>query len=112
MSQEKKVIFGQLGRLKRSKIKEYEELHANPWPQVLQTIHDCNLRNYSIFREGELVFAYFEYVGEDFEADMAKMAADPTTQAWWDIVKPLMEPLADRAEGDFWSDMDEVYHLN
>ena len=73
MSQEKKVIFGQIGRLKKEKVQEYEALHANPWPEVLQTIHDCNLRNYSIFREGETVFAYFEYVGNDYEADMEKI---------------------------------------
>lgn len=72
MSAEKRVIFGQLGRLKPEKIEEYEALHAAPWPEVLQTIHDCNLRNYSIFREGEQVFAYFEYIGDDYEADMEK----------------------------------------
>ena len=54
----------------------------------------------------------FEYDGDDFEADMDKMAADPATQRWWDVVKPLMQPLEDRAEGDFWSDMTEIYHLD
>ena len=47
-----------------------------------------------------------------FDADMAKMAADPATQRWWDVVKPLMQPLEDRAEGEFWSDMEEIYHLD
>ena len=51
-----------------------------------------------------------EWIG--FDADMAKMAADPATQRWWDVVKPLMSPLPDRAEGEFWSDMEEIYHLN
>lgn len=50
-----KVVMGQLGRLKPEKIEEYDMLHANPWPEVLQTIHDCNLRNYSIFRHEDLV---------------------------------------------------------
>ena len=106
------VRFGQIGKLKKDKIDEYIELHAATWPGVLKTITECNLKNYSIFIHGDLVFSYFEYVGEDFDADMAKMAADPTTQKWWDIVKPLMEPLADRAEGEFWSDMSEIYHLD
>lgn len=69
----KRVIFGQLGRLKQEKIEEYEALHANPWPDVLKTIHECNLRNYSIFRHEDLVFAYFEYVGEDYDADMKQI---------------------------------------
>ena len=77
------VRFGELGQLKPEKIEEYCALHANPWPEVLKTITDCNLRNYSIFLQGDKVFAYFEYVGEDYEADMEKMAADPVTQDWW-----------------------------
>ena len=57
------------------------------------------------------MFAYYEYVGEDFDADMAKVAADPATQKWWDLVKPLMQPLEDRKEVEVWSGMEEVYHL-
>lgn len=73
MSAEKRVIFGQLGRLKPEKIEEYEALHAAPWPEVLQTIHDCNLRNYSIFREGEQVFAYL---------NISAMIMKPTWKKW------------------------------
>jgi len=29
-----------------------------------------------------LLFHYFEYVGDDYEADMTKMAAHPKTQQW------------------------------
>ena len=36
-------------------------------------------------------------MGNDFAADMAKMAADPVTQQWWDVCKPCQVPLADRA---------------
>ena len=42
-----------------------------------------NIRNYTIVREGPQLIAYFEYVGDDFAADMAAMAADPETQRWW-----------------------------
>ena len=40
----------------------------------------ANIRNYSIYRHDERLFAYFEYVGDDFAADMAAMAADPDVQ--------------------------------
>jgi L-rhamnose mutarotase len=43
---------------------------------------------------------------------MAKMAADPETQRWWAICKPCQNPLANRAEGEWWADMEEVFHLN
>ena len=74
-----KQIFGQIGRLKKEKIQEYVELHQAVWPDVLKTIKECNLEHYSIFLKGDLVFAYFEYTGIDYEADMEKMAADETT---------------------------------
>ena len=57
------------------------------------------------------LFSYFEYLGNDFDADMAKMAADPVTQEWWELCKPCHEPLADRAANEWWAGMDEVFHL-
>ncbi len=82
------------------------------WPDVLKTITACNIRNYSIYHKDGLLFAYFEYVGTDFDADMAKMAADPKTQEWWAIMKPLQKPLPTRAEGEWWSDLQEVFHVD
>jgi L-rhamnose mutarotase len=58
------------------------------------------------------LFAYFEYTGSDFDTDMAKMASDPETQRWWDIVKPLMEPMETRVPGEFWANIEEIFHLS
>lgn len=104
--------FGQLIHIKPEAIPEYERLHEAVWPEVLATIRACNMRNYSIFRQGTLLFAYFEYVGDDFGADMAKMAADPKTQAWWRLTDPMQEPLAERAAGAWWAEMKEVFHTD
>ncbi len=104
--------YGQLIGLKPDQIAAYEHLHAEVWPAVLATIEACNIRNYSIFRHGAQLFAYFEYVGEDFAADMARMAADPTTQAWWKLTDPLQEPLPDRVPGEWWLTMREVFHTD
>jgi L-rhamnose mutarotase len=91
---------------------KYIELHAAAWPAVLATITACNIRNYSIFlKEPEnLLFSYFEYVGEDFAADMARMAADPVTQEWWALCMPCQAPLETRAAGEWWAEMREVFH--
>ena len=56
------------------------------------------------------LFSYFEYGGNDFKADTAAMAADPTTRAWWKLCKPLQEPLPDRVEGEWWAGAEEVFH--
>lgn len=104
--------FGQIIGVKPEVFAEYVKYHAAVWPGVLKMITDCNIRNYSIYHKDNLLFAYFEYVGDDFDADMAKMGADPETQRWWDIMKPMQAPLATRAEGDWWSTMEEVFHTD
>ena len=100
--------------LKPEKVAEYRELHAAVWPGVLKMIAECGIRNYSIYlKEPEnLLFSYFEYVGTDFAADQAKMAADPMTQKWWSVCMPCQEPLATRKEGEWWAEMEEVFHLD
>ncbi|HEV7565961.1 MAG TPA: L-rhamnose mutarotase [Microbacteriaceae bacterium] len=93
-------------------IEQYEALHANAWPGVLARLSASNITNYSIYRYGELLFSYLEYVGDDYDADMAAMAADPTTKEWWAICEPLQRPVADRAEGEWWKEIPEVFHLD
>ncbi len=104
--------IGQLVKVKPESIAEYERLHEAVWPEVLKTIHECNIRNYSIFRHGNLLFAYFEYIGDDYAADMQKMAADPKTQEWWSYTDPMQEPLEDHAPGEWWTVMKEVFHTD
>ena len=104
--------FGQLIRIKPDKLAEYKEYHAKVWPGVLDMIRQCNIRNYSIFHKDDYLFAYFEYYGDDFAADMAKMAADPVTQQWWDITMPMQDPIPTRQEGEWWANMDEVFHTD
>jgi L-rhamnose mutarotase len=41
---------------------------------------------------------------------MEKMAADPVTQQWWALCQPFQEPLATRAAGEWWANMEEVFH--
>ena len=96
------------------RIADYKALHAAVWPQVLARLAESNIRNYSIFlREPEnLLFAYFEYHGTDFAADAAKMAADPKTQEWWSICMPMQSPLETRKAGEWWAEMEEVFHVD
>lgn len=103
--------FGQVIGVNPEKLEEYKKLHAAAWPGVLKMIKECNLQNYSIYYKDGLLFSYYEYVGEDYEKDMAKMAADPETQRWWDVCKPCQKPLETRQEGEWWADMEEVFYL-
>jgi L-rhamnose mutarotase len=109
--------YGTVIGLRAEKIEEYKRLHAAVWPDVLKMIHECHIRNYSIYLrrldDGQhYLFSYFEYTGIDFAADMAKMATDPTTQKWWAVCMPWQKPLEDRASGEWWANMEEVFHFD
>jgi L-rhamnose mutarotase len=104
--------FGQVIGVRPDRIAEYERLHAEAWPGVLAAIRAANIRNYSIFRHGTQLFAYFEYVGDDFAADMAAMAADPTVIEWWQLTDAMQEPLPDREPGSWWNTIPEVFHTD
>jgi L-rhamnose mutarotase len=99
-------------RLKPEKQAEYKELHAHVWPDVLRMIRECNIRNYSIYFKDGFLFSYYEYHGEDYATDMQKMAADPVTQAWWQLTDPCQEPLESRQAGEKWASMEEYFHLD
>lgn len=102
--------------LKPEKAEYYRQLHAHPSPAVNHMIKECHIRNFSIHEreiDGKLyLFAYLEYTGRDFDADMKKMAADPETQRWWKETDPCQSPLPDAAaKGKIWADTKEVYFL-
>ena len=106
--------YGSIIGIKPEHIAEYKRLHAAVWPDVLKQIKASNISNYSIYlREPEnLMFAYFEYTGTDYAADMARMAADPKTKEWWAVCMPLQDPLKTNAPGEWWGSMEEVFHLD
>jgi L-rhamnose mutarotase len=104
--------YGQIIGVKPEHFEEYKKYHAAVWPDVLKMITACNICNYSIFHKDYQLFAYFEYVGTDFAADMAKMAADPTTQKWWSVMEPMQQPVETRKAGEWWANLDEVFHVD
>ncbi|HBO44083.1 MAG TPA: L-rhamnose mutarotase [Planctomycetaceae bacterium] len=102
--------------LKKEKRDYYNQLHANPWPEINAMLKTCNVRNYSIYEcelDGKLyLFSYFEYVGDDFEKDMAAMAADPKTREWWAETDPCQIRLPGTPEGQQWKPIEQVYLLD
>ena len=59
------------------------------------------------------LFSYYEYIGDNYELDMKKIASDSVTQRWWRETDPCQQPLPDAAaKGETWSRMEEVFHKN
>ena len=106
------VRKGSVIKVRPEMLEQYKALHANPWPSVDRMLKECNIQNYSIyFRDGYL-FSYLEYTGENWDEDMAKLATDSATQAWWKLTDPCQEPVESATENEWWADLEEVYHLD
>ncbi|OHB66755.1 MAG: hypothetical protein A2Y76_02595, partial [Planctomycetes bacterium RBG_13_60_9] len=111
-----KSRHGSIIGIPEQNILAYTQMHAAVWPGVLTAIEKANIRNYSIFlgqiKPGEhLLLSYFEYVGNDFKADMEHMA-DQVTRIWWTYTDPLQVRLPGTPQGQQWKTMEEVFHTD
>lgn len=102
--------MGRIVKLRPEVEQKYREIHVAVWPEVVDLIRECGIRNYSIFLRDGLLFSYFEYHGSDYAADCVKMAASARMQEWWKITDPMQTPVESATKGDWWSDMEEVFH--
>lgn len=104
--------IGQVIRLNPEQVDEYERIHRAVWSDVLERIARSGIRDYTIYRYGNLLFSTFTYVGDDFGADMAEMAADDATRRWWALCGPMQRPVDDREEGEWWHTIPEIFHVD
>ena len=107
--------YGSVIGVRPEKLAEYKKLHAAVWPEVTKALRAANIRNYSIYLRklddgNHYLFSYFEYVGQDFAGDTAKMAANLEVKRWWSFTDPCQKPLSGRKEGEWWAAMEEVFH--
>ena len=101
--------FGLVIGLRGDRADDYRRLHDGPG--VRDLLHEVHIRNFSIFihrlPDGQLYeFAYYEYVGKDYESDMTRLAAEPRHRAWLELCDPMQLPLPGEAT---WARMDQVY---
>ena len=106
--------MGHVIQVKADVIGEYKRIHAAVWPEILKAISQSNIQNYTIFlKEPEnLLFAYWEYHGTDFPADMARMKLVPEMLEWWKITDPMQVPFDTRGDGEWWARMEDVFHTD
>ena len=103
--------MGRVIGIKPDGIARYKELHANPWPEVIQDLKDRNIHNFSIFlREPEnLLFSYWEYTGTDFASDIARTTDNPRIKEWLELTGALQDPLVSCGKDEWWAPMEEVF---
>ena len=88
---------------------EYRRRHAAVWPEMLDALRSAGARDYSIFIDGDRLFAYL--VVDDFDAFRASMAASAVNDRWQAEMTSLIDPLTDRATG-FHQRLEEIFHLD
>ena len=103
--------------LKPEMVESYKLIHKYPWSPVLNALVDAKVRNYPIYLnqiDGKpFLFAYFEYVGDNFTEDMAQVDGDPVSKAWMKFTDDACQvPIPTRAQGEWWAVMEEVFHMD
>ena len=92
-------------KLKEGAAADYKALHDNIWDEIVAAGHQYGLRNFTMFRHGDYLFSYYEYIGDDFETDM-KEKAKCKNQAEWQIecgkFKTLIDGKASIPLEEFW----------
>lgn len=76
-------------RVRPDKIDEYVEAHRKVWPEMLDALRGAGIRNYTIFRNGNEMFGYFE--ADDLEAAGAYMATQEVNARWQDAMAALLD---------------------
>ena len=109
--------FGQLAQIKPGQVERYKDLHDKIWPEVVEELKKYNVQNYSIYikqleaGQQPYLFGYFEYTGNDFDGDMAKMMKNPTVQKWENTAGgECLKDMSPDGKGQWWADMEEVFY--
>ena len=62
--------------------------------------------------DNDMLHEMKQLTGNDFEADMNRMAEDSEVKRWWKETDVCQIGLKNRKKGEWWKTMDEVYHLD
>jgi len=76
-------------RVRPEKIDEYIRAHEDVWPEMLDALRGAGIRNYTIFRDGNRMFGYFE--ADDLAAAERYLAQQDVSTRWQDAMAELLE---------------------
>jgi L-rhamnose mutarotase len=86
---------------------DYDAIHADPWPDMMEAIHDAGFRNYSGFRRGASVVYYGEF-HPDMDTVFGKIAQTEVNTRWGQAFEGIITTIVD-ADGKLIT-ADEVFH--
>lgn len=100
--------FGTVTKVKPGRLTEYIRLHNEIPDEVVAAAHQYGLRNFNIYYWNGLLFSYFEYVGENFKADMIEKNSLPAMRRWRMVCDDCFERMEGQEEFDI--SMEQIFH--
>jgi len=101
--------IGSVIGIKPEFINEYKKTHADVWPEVLEKISESKIKNYSVFAQGDRLFSFFEYYGDNFEEDIKKMKESKKFKEWEKFHEKMFCPLENQDKFKGWVELEEVF---
>jgi L-rhamnose mutarotase len=86
---------------------DYDAIHADPWPDMMQAIHDSGFRNYTGFRRGAHVVYYGEYY-PDMATVFGRIGPTDVNARWGEAFEGIITTITDE-QGNLIT-ADEVFH--
>jgi L-rhamnose mutarotase len=97
-------------RIKPDAIEAYEREHQRVWPELLAKLKEVGISDYSIFRRGQDLVLCLTV--DDFDKAWEQLDSDPVNQRWQEFMRPLFDAVPDKAEGERFAMMREVFRLD
>jgi L-rhamnose mutarotase len=96
-------------KVKRERLAEYRERHAEVWPEMREALSAAGWHNYSLFcTEEGMVVGYLET--EDFDRAREEMAGTEVNDRWQAEMAPFFENLPGRPDEGM-APLTEIFHL-
>jgi len=94
-------------KLKADMVEEYIRLHDEIWDEVVRLGHEAGLRNFTIYRHGLYLFSTYEYIGDNYEKDMAWKNAHEVIKKWQDATGACTDFVTEDIKTVF---LEEIFH--
>ena len=98
-------------KVRKERIAEYKQRHAEVWPEMLRALAETGWHNYSIFLHNDgLLVGYCEV--EDFAKALRDMKRYPVNERWQEWMTQFFEGLEGGGADDNMIRLEEVFHLD
>jgi L-rhamnose mutarotase len=88
---------------------EYDTRHDEIWPEMLVALKQSGISNYTLFRNGLIIFGYLEVATSDV-SDVVKHEIDDVQARWAESMKEIID--ASTVKKDSAPQLVEVWHMD